>query len=232
MSHLQPAPVSFEHLPDGLGVGVPAPRLSWVLPGGTAVQDAYEIETARGGTVHRTGRTGGSGQVLMPWPGEPLASRERATVRVRVWTDGAEQPSPWSGPSTVEAGLLHAADWIAVPVGGAWPEDPDSDRRPARVRKDFDLAAPVAQARLHVTAHGLYEAEINGRRVGDDVLSPGWTVYGERLRHRTYDVTGHLVEGANTIGSWLGDGWYRGRFGFDGGNRNIYGTDLSLIAQL
>ncbi|OIJ64303.1 alpha-L-rhamnosidase [Streptomyces mangrovisoli] len=240
---LQPAPITFEHLSDGLGAGVAAPRLSWTLPPGAAVQDAYEIEierdgtrylrgtSHRGATPYRTGRIPGPEQILVRWPGAPLASRERAVVRVRVWT-GGDTPSPWSPPAAVEAGLLAPGDWRAVPVGADRPEDPDSDRRPARVLRDFTLDRPVARARLYITAHGLYEAEINGRRVGDDTLSPGWTVYGERLRYRTYDVTGHLAPGANTIGAWLGDGWYRGRIGFDGGHRNLYGTDQSLIAQL
>ncbi|MFF3663908.1 family 78 glycoside hydrolase catalytic domain [Streptomyces olivochromogenes] len=151
---------------------------------------------------------------------------------MRVWTEGNTEPSAWSEAAAVEAGLLETDDWTAVPVGAATTQDPDSDRRPARVRKDFTLASPVSHARLYVTAHGLYEAEINGRRVGDDTLSPGWTVYGERLRYHTYDVTDHLAHGDNTIGAWLGDGWYRGRIGFDGGHRNLYGTDQSLIAQL
>ncbi|MFE6821896.1 family 78 glycoside hydrolase catalytic domain [Streptomyces sp. NPDC057690] len=228
---LQPAPVSFEHLPDGLGIGVAAPRLSWTLPAGAGTQDGYEIELDRDGRVHRTGRVDSAEKVLVPWPGEPLGSRERVAVRVRVWT-GTTEPSHWSPARVAEAGLLEPSDWRAVPVGPAWQEDPDSDRRPGRVRRDFTLTGPVARARLYVTAHGLYEAELNGRRVGDDALSPGWTVYGERLRYRTYDVTGHLTEGANTLGAWLGDGWYRGRLGFDGGTRNLYGSDLSLIAQL
>ncbi|PSM45006.1 alpha-L-rhamnosidase [Streptomyces dioscori] len=228
----QPAPVTFEHLPDGLGIGVTRPRLTWRLPRGAAVQDAYEIELDRDGARHRTGRTAHAEQVLVPWPGEPLDSRARVGVRVRVWVDGAADPTGWSEPSTVEAGLLDAADWRAVPVGAAWPEEPGTDRRPALVRRDFTLDAPVLRARLYVTAHGVYEAEINGRRVGDDILSPGWTVYGERLRYRTYDVTEHLVPGVNTIGAWLGDGWYRGHIGFDGGYRDLYGSDQSLLAQL
>ena len=228
---LQPAPVLFEHLQDGLGIGVAEPRLSWTLPAGAPTQDGYEIELVRNGRVHRTGRVDSSDRILVPWPGAPLTSREPAAVRVRVWA-GAAEPSGWSPPALVEAGLLEAADWIALPVGGNWPEDPDADRRPARVRRDFALTTPVAHARLYVTAHGLYEAEINGRRVGDEALAPGWTVYRERLRYRTYDVTGHLGLGDNTIGAWLGDGWYRGLFGFDGGTRNIYGADQSLIAQL
>ena len=228
---LQPAPVTFEHLTHGLGIGVAAPRLSWHLPAGTAVQEAYEVEFDRAGHLLRTGRIDSPDHVLVSWPGDPLTSRERATVRVRTWSTGGE-PSAWSEPSAVEAGLLDAGDWSAVPVGAAWSENPDTDRRPARVRKDFTLERPVTRARLYITAHGLYEAEINGARVGEDALSPGWTVYHERLRYYTYDVTAHLTQGANTVGAWLGDGWYRGRFGFDGGTRNIYGTDQSLIAQL
>ncbi|WP_405690639.1 family 78 glycoside hydrolase catalytic domain [Streptomyces sp. NBC_01185] len=224
--------MSFEHLPDGLGIGASAPRLTWTLPKGGGSQEAYEVELTRAGRADRTGRVAGRDQVLVAWPGAPLTSRERVTVRVRVWTTDSDAPSGWSGPSVVEAGLLHAADWHAVPVGAAWDEDPEAGRRPARVRKGFHLDGRVAGARLYITAHGLYEAEINGRRVGDETLAPGWTVYPHRLRYRTHDVTGHLTEGANTIGAWLGDGWYRGKYGFDGGTRNIYGTDQSLIAQL
>jgi alpha-L-rhamnosidase len=90
----------------------------------------------------------------------------------------------------------------------------------------------VRTARLYLSAHGVCEVEINGARVGTDVLTPGWTPYGERLRYYTYDVTDLVTPGANVIGGWLGDGWYRGRFGFDGGTRDLYGTDQSLLAQL
>ncbi|GAA4811077.1 family 78 glycoside hydrolase catalytic domain [Streptomyces ziwulingensis] len=224
--------MSFEHLPDGLGVGVRAPRLSWTLPPGSGSQEAYEVELDRAGRVRRSGRIEGAGQMLMPWPGDPLVSRERVGVRVRLWRPGAAEPSRWSETAVVEAGLLEPADWSAVPVGAGWDEDPQAMRRPARVRKDFSLTRPVARARLHVTAHGLYEVEINGRRVGDEILAPGWTVYPHRLRYRTHDVTDRLTDGANTLGAWLADGWYRGKYGFDGGTRNIYGTDQSLIAQL
>ncbi|TXS38490.1 alpha-L-rhamnosidase [Streptomyces sp. OR43] len=227
----QPSAVSFEHLSDGLGIGVASPRLTWTLPRGSGFQTAYELELDRHGTRWRTGRVDGADQVLVRWPGRPLTSRERATVRVRVWGAYGE-PSAWSPPNAVEAGLLDPVDWQAVPVGAGWDEDPEADRRPARVRKDFRLDRPVTRARLYVTAHGLYEVEINGHRVGDEALAPGWTVYPHRLRYRTHDVTSHLTEGANTIGAWLGDGWYRGKYGFDGGTRNIYGTDQSLIAQL
>jgi alpha-L-rhamnosidase len=225
--------VRFEHLPDGLGVGTGTPRLSWTCEAASGDQQAYEVELVRGGRTRRTGRIAASGSVLVPWPGEPLASRERAVVRVRVWSAPDAEPSPWSPPSTVEAGLLQPQDWIAVPVGAGWAEDPEAERRPARVRRHFEARdTPIARARLYVTAHGLYEVELNGSRVGDEVLAPGWTVYPRRLRYRTHDVTALVDAGANTVGAWLADGWYRGRYGFDGGTRNIYGTDQALIAQL
>ncbi|MFT3887727.1 MAG: family 78 glycoside hydrolase catalytic domain [Arachnia sp.] len=226
-------PPTFEHLTDALGIGVPAPRISWKNAGRPGWrQAAYEIEEERDGVVVSSGRIESSDSVLTPWPFAPLASRQRATVRVRVWGEGETEPSAWSPTARVEAGLLDAGDWTAAAVGPGWPEDPEAMRRPPRVRRAFDLPGPVASARLYATAHGLYEVEINGRRVGDDALSPGWTVYGSRLRAYTYDVTQHVAEGPNAIGAWLADGWYRGRIGFNGGHTNLYGDDVSLIAQL
>lgn len=224
----------FEHHREALGIGESAPRLSWktIAPAGWR-QTAYEVEVTRGADVTSSGRIESRDSVLVPWVGEPLRSREAASVRVRVWGGAEEAPSEWSESSTVEAGLLHPSDWTAVPVGAAWPDPVDLDaRRPPLVRREFELRAPVAHARLYASAHGLYEVELNGTRVGDDALSPGWTVYGTRLRYYTYDVTPLLVEGANAIGSWLGDGWYRGRLGWRGGFHNLFGSDLSLFAQL
>ncbi|HEX5115418.1 MAG TPA: family 78 glycoside hydrolase catalytic domain [Pseudonocardiaceae bacterium] len=223
--------MTFERSPDGLGMGGPRPRVSWRLPGGALHQRAYELELTRDAGTWTSGRIECADHHLVPWPEAPLASRERVGVRVRVWTDDGE-PSGWSEPASVEAALLDPADWRAVPVGCGWAEQDGTDRRPARVRREFTLDRPVVSARLYATAHGVYEAEINGTRVGDDVLSPGWTVYRSRLLYRTYDVTDRLVAGRNVIGAWLGDGWYRGRLGFEGGTRDIYGTDQSFLAQL
>ncbi|WP_411699868.1 family 78 glycoside hydrolase catalytic domain [Conyzicola sp.] len=226
-------PVRFEHhATEALGIDVRAPRISWQTTAEPGFeQAAYELEFERGTTVQSTGRIDSADQVLVPWTVAPLASRERVGVRVRVFgADGSV--SPFSETGFVEAGLLEPGDWIASAVGPAWAEDPDTDRRPPLVRTGFSVDGPVRQARLYVTAHGVHETEINGRRVGGDILSPGWTVYGERLRYYTHDVTALVTEGANAIGAWLGDGWYRGRIGFNGGYRNLYGSDISLIAQL
>jgi alpha-L-rhamnosidase len=89
----------------------------------------------------------------------------------------------------------------------------------------------VRAARAYVTSHGLYELEINGRRVGNQRLTPGWTSYGKRLQYQTYDVTSHLRRGENVVGATLGDGWYRGYLAWKD-RRNVYGERLALLCQL
>ena len=190
--------MTFEHLPGALGIGTPTPRISWKTsaePGWT--QDAYQLTVTTSEGTWTSERLDSAESVLVPWPCAPLASAQRADVSVRVWGGGQEEPSEWSPASAVETGLLNAGDWTATPISPSWGEDADGDRRPPLLRRSFTLRRPVASARLYVTAHGLYEMEINGSRVGDDALAPGWTVYGKRLRYYTYDVTDHLAEGEN-----------------------------------
>lgn len=234
-SHITPSAPRFAHHDVALGIGDAAPPVSWTTsaPAGWR-QAAYEIEVRRGDATTTTGRIDSADQILVPWPTDPLLSRERADVRVRLWgSDGSA--SEWGAWGTVEAGLLLADDWQAQAIGAPWPENDDKDlRRPPLVRRSFAVRGSVARARVYATAHGVYELEINGRRVGDDVLNPGWTVYAERLRYHTYDVTDLLASGENVVGGWLADGWYRGRLGFThhGHTFDWHGSDLSLIAQL
>ncbi|PRB43491.1 alpha-L-rhamnosidase [Arthrobacter sp. MYb23] len=231
-------PATFEHLPPTfgsgtLGIGLPTPRISWKTsaePGW--VQEAYQVSVTTAEEQWTSERTESKESVLVPWEAAPLGSAQRAEVSVRVWGAGDQEPSDWSQPSTVETGLLEPGDWTATAITPAWDEDPEADRRPPLLRSGFTVDRPVASARLYVTAHGLYEVEINGVRVGDDALSPGWTVYGQRLRYYTYDVTQHVADGDNAIGAFLADGWYRGRIGFKGGYANLYGNNVALLAQL
>ena len=78
---------------------------------------------------------------------------------------------------------------------------------------------------------GLYELALNGKRVGDQYFTPGWTAYDFRYQYQTYDVTAHLKSGENCMGAMLGDGWFRGSLAW-GKKRNSYGTKLALLAQL
>ena len=225
----------FEHLREALGIGADRPRLSWTVS--TSIpnwrQAAYEIEcyNSDGKMRGQTGKVESGGSVLVPWPFEPLRSRERLTVRVRV-TGSDGQVSPWSQPEEVEAGLLQPADWSAQFITPAWDEDTSHPNPAPMLRRAFTLRPGFTSARLYVTALGVYEPQINGMVVGDHVLAPGWTSYDKRLRYQAFDVTGRLRPGRNAIGAILADGWYRGRLGFGGGQRNTWGDHLALLAQL
>ena len=227
--------VRFEHLRDALGIGAAQPRLSWQVQTSTQgwLQAAYAVEAfdAAGAPLAQTGRVESGDSVLVAWPFEPLASRERRLVRVRVWgADGAA--SPWSEAAAVEAGLLHPGDWSARFITPAWDEDTSRPQPCPFLRREFGLRGEVRRARLYITALGVYEAEINGRAVSADVMAPGWSSYSHRLRYQTVDVTALLRAGRNALGAIVGDGWHRGRLGYHGGRRNIYGDRPALLAQL
>lgn len=219
----------------GIGIGTARPRVSWIVDVASASwrQAAYEMELydAAGDLRGCTGRVSSEQSVFVMWPFESLHSRERVSLRLRVWgTDG--QPSQWSSAAAVEAGLLHPDDWSARFVTPAWEADLKRSQPSPLLRREFEVQAGMSRARLYITSLGVYEAQINGQVVGDHVLAPGWTVYPSRLLYQTFDVTNLLQPGRNAVGAILADGWYRGRLGFGGGQRNIYGDRLALLAQL
>lgn len=225
-----PTSLRFEHRTDAgpvLGIGVSTPRLSWVVPNAEAgfVQRAYEVEVTRASGIESFA-VDSAEQVLVPWPGRPLGSRERAGLRIRVSDDSW---SEWSEPALVEAGLLRPEEWAARFVS------PQSLGRVGmaapRLHGTLDVPGKVATARLYVTAHGVHSVSLNGKPASDDILAPGWTSYSHRLRYQTYDVTDLIKEGENTLDAVLGNGWFRGRLGW-GGRRALYGDRLALLAQL
>ena len=99
-----------------------------------------------------------------------------------------------------------------------------------RLWKDFTCSQPL-NAVLEITGLGLYRAFLNGKRIGGDCLTPGFNDYDAYLRFQTYDVTS-LLKGENRLEVWLGNGWYKGRLGFDGGRENIWGDRYLLAARL
>ncbi len=235
MPHETFVEVHVEHRREAHGIGTTRPRLSWSVA--TLVADwhqgSYEIEAygPDGTLLNSTGRVEANRSVLVEWPFTALESRERRSVRVRVWNQDG-QPTSWSQPVEIETGLLHPNDWIARFITPAWDEDTSRPQPSPLLRHEFDLRGTVTSARLYITALGVYEAHLNGNVIGDHVLDPGWTSYRHRLRYQIFDVSGMLQAGRNAIGATLGDGWFRGRLGFGGGQRNIYGDRLALLAQL
>lgn len=217
--------VRFEHHREVLGIGDTRPRLSWITtdaPDGWS-QASYELQRRDGESI----RVDSAESVLVPWPFDALSSRERREIRVRVTgADGAW--SGWSDWAAVEAGLLEASDWSALMVG---PVDPGIASPLVRGFFTAEERGEVLRARAYATGHGLFQLELNGQRVGDDELAPGWTAYESRLRYTTYDVTELVRAGDNVIGAWLGDGWWRGYLGW-GEKKALYGTDLGVLVQL
>ncbi len=218
-----------------LGLGVATPRVSWRTETTQTnwLQTAFELElySVEGGLLETTGKITSSESVLVAWTFKPLKSRDRFKLRLRVW-DQSDTASDWSETLEVEAGLLEPSDWTARFITPDWDEDLTKAQPSPLLRHEFKLGTRVKRARLYITSLGMFEAYLNGSKVGDAVFDPGWTSYHNRLRYRTFDITNLLLEGTNTIGAMLGDGWYRGRFGFGGGRRNIYGERSALLAQL
>ena len=227
-----------EHRVNPVGIDVLQPRLSWQLTssGRGVAQSAYQIRVAESddalskSPVWDSGRTTSGDSNLVPYGGPGLQSARRYYWQVRVWT-GSDEPSQWSEAAFWEMALLRPADWQARWIQAEIEEDTHKSSPAIVLRKEFDVAAPVRSARAYVTCLGLYEMELNGRRVGDQVFTPGWTAYDTRLQYQTYDVTGDLKAGKNAVGVTLGDGWYRGNLGFEG-QRNAYGDKTALLMQI
>ncbi|KAL2810242.1 bacterial alpha-L-rhamnosidase domain protein [Aspergillus granulosus] len=225
------------HETNTIGIGTIEPRISWALTGDNSDKDweqkRYEIIIQhQDGSVKST-TVNSSDSRLVPWPSRPLASSESATIQVRVTgTDG--QVSSWSTPTVVETGLLHPQSWQ-----GCLLVEPDESteqaagkHRPVTFRRQFAVPAGVqiARARLYITAHGIYNACINGHRVGDQLLAPGWTSYQQRLVYQTYDIAPQLIACQdNEIQVDVAEGWFCGSLGF-ARRSNIYGNRLGLLA--
>ena len=223
----RPTRLRVEHLDRPLGIDVARPRLSWRLPAGATAQLARRIRAG----AWDSGRVEESGSLLIPYQGPQPAAGERVPWQVKVWTDIGE--SDWSEPSWWETGLTAGDDWRALWIepAEAHPPAPAGTRPAHLLRHAFTLRGPVARARVHATAHGVYELFLNGQRVGDQELTPGFSAYRSRLQVQTYDVTGLLHEGANAVGAVLSDGWFRGRHGFSR-DADGFGDRTALLAQL
>ena len=221
-----------EYRENPLGIDETRPRLAWQMRTRRrgARQTAYQIvaQDETGEALWDSGKIASEQSSQVEYGGPPLHSRQRVTWRVRVWDEGGV--SVLSRPAWWEMGLLERADWSAGWIQGGLAGGPRTSVPAPLLRRSFTLDKPVASARLYISALGLFEARLNGQRVGEDALAPGWTEYAKRVRYHAYDVGGLLAAGENVIGALLGDGWYSGHVGFQG--RQRYGDRPRLIAQL
>ncbi|MHB8521756.1 MAG: family 78 glycoside hydrolase catalytic domain [Limisphaerales bacterium] len=216
-----------EYLVNPLGVDSPQPRLSWTLDSKERgqVQTAYQLLVAgspRGivamdgltgaapliprGDWWNTGKVKSDQTIGIVYGGQPLRSGTRVFWKVRVW-DKDGQASAWSEPAFWQMGLLEAKDWQARWIAAETSPAPARPPLPL-LRREFQVTRSVQRATVFVCGLGFYELRLNGEKVGDQVLDPGWTNYRKTCLYATYDVTGQIVRGANAFGVMLGNGMY------------------------
>lgn len=211
-----------ENRTNPLGIDENQPQLSWMLESEIRAQKqtAYQILVATSadqlsedtGDLWDTGKVESNQNISIVYQGKPLKSRLRCYWKVRAW-DKDDKVSKYSETACWEMGLLDSSNWQGKWINDGKPtptKDEDfykNDPVPL-FRKEFNVAKTVKSARLYISGLGYYEASINGKRVGDSVLDPGWTLYAKRVLYSTYDVTEILQDKTNAIGIMLGNGWY------------------------
>jgi alpha-L-rhamnosidase len=218
-SALVPQRLRAEYLENPLGLDSAQPRLSWIVTSNQrgAKQTAYQILVATTeaklrageGDLWDSGKVASDQTSQVLYAGQSLASGQRAWWAVRVWDNG-DQPSDWSAPALWEMGLLAPADWHGKWIGRSTFAGvlPDQTQSLPQLRRAFALDGKIKRARAYVIGLGYFEMTINGQRVGDHLLDPGYTRYDRRLLYVTHDVTAALRAGENVIGVMLGNGWF------------------------
>ncbi|HTL31035.1 MAG TPA: glycoside hydrolase family 78 protein [Tepidisphaeraceae bacterium] len=205
MAQMKPTNLRCEYLTNPIGIDTPQPRLSWMLESNRRgeVQTAYQIVmTGDGGELWDSGKVSSNQTTQIEYAGKPLQSRQRATWKVRVWDrDGKVSESE---PASWEMGLLAPSGWKAKWIGSGQ----ESGSAAPMFRKTFDAKAQITRARLYICGLGYHDVSINGQRIGDHQLDPGYTNYAKRMLYVTHDVTREINSGANAIGVILGSGWY------------------------
>ena len=202
-----------EYRTNPIGVDILAPRLSWIIKSDRRgeVQTGYRVLVAS--TPERLARDQGdlwdSGQVTsdrqnqVEYAGKPLESRMRYYWKAQVW-DKRGSPSAWSETATWTMGLLAPEAWRARWIGAAAKTESPS----IQLRKEFVAEKEIKRAVAYICGLGFYELRLNGRKVGDRVLDPGWTNYRRTCLYTAYDVTAQVTRGRNTLGVMLGNGMY------------------------
>ena len=218
-----------EYLNNAMGIDFSRPRLSWLPYGNGKKQIAYQIIAETKDQSWDSGKQESNQTAHIPCELD-LRSRDIVSWKVRLWDEAGE--GDWSNSANFEMGLLQPSDWQATWIQ---PEIHDFDsaiQQPASIlRKEFDLTQMLENSRLYVTACGVYQVFLNGKRVGNQALTPGHTEYEKRIQYQTYDVTGLLQPGRNVIHAYVGDGWFRGSKG-NSSVRNVFGKKLAFLAQL
>jgi alpha-L-rhamnosidase len=216
-----------EGLKDPEAIDNTLPRFSWQLitTQPNTLQSAYEILVMDGKQpVWQSGKVLSDQSIYVPYKGDSLAPGKKYTWKVRVW-DQQQKASPWSATAYFRMGIT---SWKAKWIASTYIEPKTFYTSPA-FNTTYRPARKIASAIAYITSQGMYEAFINGKRIGNGMFTPGFTQYAVRYQYQAYDVTNLLQPGDNNIDVTLGSGWYRTNFLFGTG---IYGNILSLLYQM
>lgn len=206
-----------------MGVDPDAPlTLSWIAtsPDKGASQSAYEVRVLRNGMpVWGSGVVQSDNTTTVQYGGK-LHPDSRYSWSVRIWDNRGRVSN--TATSTWQTGL-RTEDWQAEMIGEV------GEIRPVNFRCVATLDKKIKRATAYITSHGQYEAFVNGCRVSDAYMTPGWTSYNNRLQYQAYDVTAMLCRGENVVSAVVAPGWYTGMGGY---HRGKYGHDVALLMQI
>jgi alpha-L-rhamnosidase len=217
-----------------MGLDILNPRFSWQLVSDQRdlEQTAYEMRAGKKSgkdILWNSGKIADSQSLFVPYTGNTLESGTAYFWQVRVW-DNKGRVSGWSEKAYWQIGLLQPSDWKAKWIEST--SDADTVNGPALLfRKEFSSQKKIVSATVFITTHGMYNAFINGQKLGEAFLTPGWTSYNKRLQYQVYDVTRFVKMGKNVLGVNIGSGWYRTSLAWNN-NKNIYGKKIGLLEQL
>ncbi|MDG3581210.1 alpha-L-rhamnosidase [Galbibacter pacificus] len=219
-----------------LGIDNLRPKLTWVLSSGekSKTQSAYQIQVSNDRTgfnndlIWDSDKVTSNQSVRIMYQGPEMKSLKKYYWRVRVW-DEKGKVSKWSNVAFWQMGILNKTDWKSQWISAGYLED--SLRPSPALRSEFKIQKKIENAYVVITSHGMYQAFLNGEKIGNDYLTPGWTSYNKRLQYQVYDISNMLKQGRNAIGALLGSGWYRSALGW-GDNENLYGSELALLMQI
>ncbi len=201
-----------EYLFNPLGIDILSPRLGWKINANGVrgeKQTAYRIIVASSpdklvegeADLWDSGKVKSDQSTQVTYKGKALQSQMQCYWRVMIWGKDGKQ-SAWSEPAYWSMGLLKKEDWTAQ-----WIGSPDPVTAPY-FRTSFNLDDVPEHAPLYLAALGYFELFINGEKVGKEVLAPAVSNYSKRTYYKTYEVADYLKEGKNSIGIWMGTGWY------------------------
>jgi len=217
---LAPADLRCDYAVNPLGVDSPRPRLFWTVTSKERgeKQTAYQILVASSpallkqdrGDLWDSGKVASDETIQIDYAGQSLKSSQPVFWKVRVW-DANGKAFAWSQPAAWTMGILNPDDWHAQWIGTT-----DTNISSLLLRKEFSVKPGLKRALVNICGLGQYELTLNGKKVGDYFLSPGWTKYNKTCLYDTFDVTADLLPGNNAVGIELGNGMYNvtggGRF--------------------